>query len=46
MYVTQVTPFPEDASVPVVAAYQAALRAVDAERAPGFVSLEGYLAGR
>ncbi len=44
--VTQVVPFPEDASVPVVAQYQEALAAVDPEARPGFVSLEGYLAGR
>lgn len=44
--VTQVVPFPRDASVPVVARYQAALRAVDPSAEPGFVSLEGYLAGR
>lgn len=46
VYVTQVTPFPEDTSIPVVAAYQAALKAVEPNGAPGFVSLEGYLAGR
>ncbi|MXW55825.1 MAG: ABC transporter substrate-binding protein, partial [Gemmatimonadales bacterium] len=44
--VTQVVPFPRDPSVPVVARYQAALRAVDPSARPGFVSLEGYLAGR
>ena len=44
--VTQVVPFPKDASVPVVARYQAALKAVGAEVEPGFVSLEGYLVGR
>ncbi len=44
--VTQVVPFPRDTSVPVVARYQAALRAVDPGADPGFVSLEGYLAGR
>lgn len=43
--VTQVVPFPEDGSIPVVAAYQKAIKAVpNAE--PGFVSLEGYLVGR
>jgi branched-chain amino acid transport system substrate-binding protein len=43
--VTQVVPFPEDAGVPIVAAYQKALQAVpNAE--PGFVSLEGYMVGR
>ena len=44
--VTQVVPFPRDTSVPAVARYQAALRAVDPSAQPGFVSLEGYLAGR
>jgi ABC-type branched-subunit amino acid transport system substrate-binding protein len=44
--VTQVVPFPRDASVPVVARYQAALKAVGAEAEPSFVSLEGYLVGR
>lgn len=44
--ITQVVPFPEDASVPLVASYQAALKAVDANAQPGFVSLEGYMAGR
>ena len=44
--VSQVVPFPWDASIPVVAAYQAALRANDPAAEPGFVSLEGYLAGR
>ncbi|MFW2543071.1 ABC transporter substrate-binding protein [Primorskyibacter sp. 2E107] len=44
--VSQVVPFPWDASVPVVAQYQAALAAVDASAEPGFVSLEGYLTGR
>ena len=44
--VTQVVPFPRDASVPVVARYQRAIRQVDPAAQPGFVSLEGYLAGR
>lgn len=54
--VTQVVPFPFDDSTPVVAAYQAALdhlgtlhadfEQVDSEPVPGFVSLEGYIAGR
>ena len=46
VYVTQVVPFPTDVSLPVVAHYQQALAAVDPESTPGFVSLEGYLAGR
>ena len=44
--VSQVVPFPWDASLPVVAEYQAALAAVDPAAQPGFVSLEGYLVGR
>lgn len=44
--VTQVVPFPFDDSTPIVAAYQAALREVDPGAVPGFVSLEGYVAGR
>ncbi|MEL6963284.1 MAG: ABC transporter substrate-binding protein, partial [Pseudomonadota bacterium] len=44
--ITQVVPFPWDRSIPAVAQYQDALRAVDANAEPGFVSLEGYLVGR
>ena len=44
--VTQVVPFPRDASIPVVKRYQAALKAAEASATPGFVSLEGYLVGR
>lgn len=44
--VTQVVPFPRDTSLPAVARYQAALRAIEPSARPGFVSLEGYLAGR
>jgi ABC-type branched-subunit amino acid transport system substrate-binding protein len=44
--ISQVVPFPWDASLPVVAAYQKAIVAVDGRAQPGFVSLEGYLAGR
>ena len=46
VFVTQVVPFPQDKSVPVVAAYHDALAAYDPTAEPGFVSLEGYLAGR
>ncbi|MYD64435.1 MAG: ABC transporter substrate-binding protein [Chloroflexi bacterium] len=46
VFVTQVVPFPWDDTQPVVAAYQRALKAHDPEAEPGFVSLEGYLAGR
>jgi branched-chain amino acid transport system substrate-binding protein len=44
--VSQVVPFPWDASIKVVADYQAAIKAIDAKAAPEFVSLEGYLVGR
>jgi ABC-type branched-subunit amino acid transport system substrate-binding protein len=44
--VTQVVPFPDDARIPLVARYQAELKAVDAKARPGFVSLEGYMVGR
>jgi branched-chain amino acid transport system substrate-binding protein len=44
--VTQVVPFPRDASIPVVKRYQEALKAAEPGAAPGFVSLEGYLVGR
>ena len=44
--VTQVVPFPADTSNPVVAAYQEALAEYDPDVQPGFVSLEGYMAGR
>jgi ABC-type branched-subunit amino acid transport system substrate-binding protein len=44
--ISQVVPFPEDASIPVVARYQKALRAAAPETELGFVSLEGYLVGR
>ena len=46
VYVTQVVPFPSDATLPVADAYLRALAAYDAEAVPGFVSFEGYLAGR
>ncbi len=46
VYVTQVVPFPTDDSLPVTAAYMAALEAYSPGAVPGFVSFEGYLAGR
>ena len=46
MIVTQVVPFPWDGSLPVVKSYQSAIAAVDSNAKPGFVSLEGYVAGR
>lgn len=44
--ITQVVPFPFDASIPLVAEYQEALKASDAAAEPGFVSLEGYMVGK
>lgn len=44
--VSQVVPFPWDASIKVVADYQAAEKALDPGFRPDFVSLEGYLSGR
>ena len=46
VFVTQVVPFPTDESIPVVASYLDALSEFDESAEPGFVSLEGYLAGR
>ena len=46
VYVTQVVPFPTDDYFPAASAYRRALSAYDADAAPGFVSFEGYLAGR
>lgn len=44
--ISQVVPFPWDASMPIVAEYQAAMKAVDPTAEPDFVSLEGYIVGR
>lgn len=46
VYVTQVVPLPNDTGVPAAVAYRTALLAFEANAVPGFVSLEGYLAGR
>ena len=46
VYVTQVVPFPTDRAIPVVDSYLKALEAFSPATQPGFVSLEGYLAGR
>ena len=46
VYVTQVVPFPTDSAIPVVSNYLNALSEFSPETEPGFVSLEGYLAGR
>ena len=49
VYVTQVVPFPTDDTVPIVRSYLDALEAYNEDHhsnaVPGFVSLEGYLAG-
>ena len=44
--VSQVVPFPDDTSIPIVASYRKALARIDPEAEPGFVSFEGYIAGR
>ena len=46
VYVTQVVPFPWDDSIPIVADYHNALQRFAPDQEPGFVSLEGYIAGR
>ena len=46
VYVTQVVPFPTDRSLPIVRDYHRALSAYASGVAPGFISFEGYLAGR
>ncbi len=44
--ISQVVPFPFDKSLPLIAAYQTAITAVNPSAKPGFVSLEGYMVGR
>ena len=44
--VTQVVPLPDDVNIPLVARYQRALKTVNPNAEPGFVSLEGYVLGR
>ena len=46
VFVTQVVPFPEGDEPAVTLAYRHALAAHSPEAVPGFVSFEGYLAGR
>jgi ABC-type branched-subunit amino acid transport system substrate-binding protein len=46
VYITQVVPFPESGSLPLMAEYRKALVANDVTARPSFVSLEGYIAGR
>ena len=46
VYVTQVVPFPEGNTIPLLAQYRRALVVSDATARPSFGSLEGYIAGR
>lgn len=46
VYVTQVVPFPTDQSIPIISSYLSALETYSSTVEPGFVSLEGYIAGR
>ena len=46
VFVTQVVPFPTDTSLPAASSYLKALSDFDSGAVPGFVSFEGYLAGR
>ncbi len=46
VFITQVVPFPTDDSIPIVATYLEAMRTYAPGEPPGFVSLEGYIAGR
>ena len=46
VYVTQVVPFPTDETLPITLDYTQALSASSPNATPGFVSFEGYLAGR
>jgi ABC-type branched-subunit amino acid transport system substrate-binding protein len=46
IFLPQWVPSPDEASIPAVAHYRAALAALDPKAAPDTVSFEGYLAGR
>ena len=46
VFVTQVVPFPNDTGLPIVQSYHRALSNFASAAEPGFVSFEGYLAGR
>lgn len=46
VFVTQVVPFPTGDSIPLLRQYRTALAAHGGGAQPGFVSLEGYIAGR
>lgn len=44
--VSQVVPSPWDVAIPLVAEYQAAMKAADPKAEPEFVSMEGYVVGK
>ncbi|HBA83309.1 MAG TPA: leucine/isoleucine/valine-binding protein [Verrucomicrobia bacterium] len=44
--ISQVVPFPHDESIPLVKEYIEALKKNQPDATPGFVSLEGYMAGK
>lgn len=44
--ISQVVPFPEDESIPVVKEYRAAMKKAGKQDEIGFISLEGYLAAK
>jgi branched-chain amino acid transport system substrate-binding protein len=46
VFVTQVVPFPTGDAMPLLGQYRSALATHDPAARPGFVSLEGYIAGR
>lgn len=46
LVISQVVPSPADPTLPVVAAYRAALAKVSPDAKPSYVSLEGYITGR
>ncbi len=46
VFVTQVVPFPAPGASAIATAYTHALKALAPQDSPGFVSFEGYLAGR
>ena len=46
VYVTQVVPLPTDTGNTIVANYRSALTTYYPQETPGFISLEGYIAGR
>lgn len=46
IYIAQVVPLPQGGSIPVVGRHHSSLSEYDSQAEPGFVSLEGYMAGR